>query len=181
MSADEKGLAHKRLPKFEVIDEVRMRIVPRYKTSGMSGDEWRHHVEIELLFKGELIASHTTHDMQAAVLDLGHAWLHVDGCGIPDKVIEVERTKCDQPSCKNDAIARLVIKRHTATDGQWLDASAYGGHRWYRQFCSVHVRRGDCSREDSDDNYEPIDGIGPEGSTNTQESPASFGGFVVLE
>jgi hypothetical protein len=177
---EEKQLAHKRLAKWEMFDEIQIRIVPRYKTSGMSGDEWRHHAQVDFMFKGAVITSNGFRDMETAIMMLGAAWHHTADHGIPDGVIALEKGKCDQPSCRNDAVARFVIKRHTSDDGEWLDPGEYAYHRWFRQFCRVHLQRGDCGREDADANYEPMDGITAEESTNTQESPSAFGGVVLV-
>lgn len=170
---DDRPLAHKRLARFDVIDEIAFRTIPRYKTSSRSGDEWRHHVQVELRFKGKVVAEYGCSDMDAAIAMLGAKRIQIGDEGVPDAVIAAEASKCDQPSCQNDAIGRLAIKRHAAADGHWLDAEEYSHHRWYRQFCAVHIQRGDCSREDCDANYEPIDGVSADASTNTQKSPAA--------
>ena len=178
MSDGEKKLSHKRLTDFEMVDEIRISIVPRYKTSGMSGDEWRQHTRIEFMFKGEVIHEAGLNRMEGAIMALGREYLACSDNGMTDAMMKLDDKKCDQPSCQNDAVARFAIKRHTATDGSWLAEDEMSHHRWYRKFCKVHLRRGDCSREDCDDNYEPLDNIGPDGSTNVQESPSGFAGAV---
>jgi len=40
---------------------------------------------------------------------------------------------------------------------------------WYRQFCQRHLQRGDCSREDSDDNYAVVSGPGPNDAKGWEE------------
>ncbi len=55
MEIDGKTVFHKRLRDFESFDEIRLKVVPRYKTSGLSGDEWRTGVLIEFMFKGQVI------------------------------------------------------------------------------------------------------------------------------
>lgn len=171
MSDNEKQLTHKRLRDFEFVDAIRIRLVPRYKTSGLSGDEWRQHAQIEFLFKGQVIGETSWRTVEYAVMALGADLLRLGDSGIPDEVIALERVKCDQPSCQNDAVGRFEIKREFGRQGEDVVPSNY--FRYYRQFCKVHLRRGDCSREDCDDNYIPLDGIGPDGSTNTQESPSA--------
>ena len=168
----ERSLHHRRLRYWQPYDEVRIRIVPRYKTSGMSGDEWRQHAQIDFYFKGEIVHEDGARDVETAIMRLGHIFLD-STCPIPTRVIEIERTKCDQPSCQNDAVARFMINRQTADDGSWLDPSEKEWTDWYRQFCRVHLRRGDCGREDNDDNYTPLDGVTADESTNTQESPSA--------
>jgi hypothetical protein len=170
--SDDRRLWHRRLPNFEAFDKITMEVVPRYKTSYMSGDEWRTSISIRFFFKGEEVAVAGARDMQAALLLLGRYWVeHQEP--IPTRVIEIEEKKCSQPGCSSDAVARLEVKRLTADDGHWLDPSEFASFRHFRRFCARHVRRGDCSREDSDDNYMPMDGVGSEASTNIEESPAA--------
>lgn len=169
---------HKRLPDWEPFDEMRFKVIPRYKTSGLSGDEWRQHVQVEFLHKGKVVHEAGFRDMATA---LRHAPVEMDKatCPIPEEVIKLERGLCDQPSCQLPPIGRLAIKRETSDRGDWLDpAHAYG--RKYRQFCSVHIQRGDCSREDCDDNYEPLDSATASASTNVQESPSILGAVIEL-
>lgn len=46
---------YKRHEDDDWIDEVRITTVPRYKTSGMSGDEWRFSACVQLWRKGHLM------------------------------------------------------------------------------------------------------------------------------
>ena len=150
------GLWHKRLSDFHAFDRITLEIVPRYKESHLSGDEWRQHVEVKFFFKGHEVHNFGCRDMEAAMMRLGWEWLQVTG-PIPDKVIEVEKDACDQPSCTNPPVVRCTIKEEFSRSGEKLDASDIHS-KHYRQFCKRHQRRGDCSREDGDDNYikEPL-------------------------
>lgn len=170
---------HRRLPEWEAFDEISLRIIPRYKTSGLSGDEWRQHVEIEFFHKGQIVYSAGTSTMEAAILMLGAHFVKQQE-PIPDRVIEIENGTCDQPSCKASAVGRYLVKRLTAANGEWLDMNDQR-LQYYRKFCKVHARRGDCSREDCDENYEPMDGLSPSDSTNIHESPSVLGGVVVVD
>lgn len=143
----------KRLPDFEVFDKITMEVIPRYKQSGLSGDEWRQHVKITFLFKGEEIHSFGTNSMESACLMLG-AELITNTSPIPDKVIKAEDKKCFQPSCCNDATRTFFIKQLYSDRGEKLDVEDTGGLTYLRKFCEKHSIRGDCSREDSDDNYQ---------------------------
>lgn len=148
---------HKRHHDFEVFDRITMEIVPRYKESGLSGDEWRQHVEVKFWFKGHEIASKGCRDMNAAAMLLG-SWLIDSGSPIADKVIKLEEDLCDQPSCTEPPTHRYVLKNWFSDRGEKLDKSDGSDRPYYRQFCQRHGTRGDCGREDSDDNYikEPI-------------------------
>jgi hypothetical protein len=174
----EKRLHHKRLHRFESFDRIELQVVPRYKTSGMSGDEWRQHVAVKFFFKGECVHETGANSMQNALMLLPSEWVRAQE-PIPSRIIEMEYSGlCDQPSCPNQAEGRFKIKRETADNGSWLDPEEWRYHESYRQFCKRHIKRGDCSREDADDNYEPLDGVGPDASTNFIESPA---GQVVVQ
>lgn len=165
-------LWHKRLPEWEAFDRIEMRIIPRYKTSGMSGDEWRQHVEVTLYFKGAEVASFGARDMHCATAMLGAKLLEL-GSPIPDTIIELERSGlCDQPSCARQSEGRYLLKREFSRQGEAIDP-AESSLSHYRQFCKLHARRGDCGREDADRNYEPMDMLTPEQSTNLVESPSS--------
>lgn len=171
MVTHEQKPSHKRLPEFESFDRIEFRVVPRYKMSGLSGDEWRQHVQVDFYFKGEKVHETGFRDMQAALMMTGAEWMKATS-PIPMRVIEIERAKCDQASCANDAVGKYLLKRETSDRGDYIDpATIYG--RSYRQFCKRHAQRGDCSREDSDSNYEPIGGLKPDDSTNLEESPSS--------
>jgi hypothetical protein len=165
-----KELFHKRLRDWEAFDRITFDVVPRYKTSGMSGDEWRQHVQVRLWHKGEVVFEAGYRDMQCA-LALAQADFIRQQEPIPERVIELERESCDQPSCPAPPAGKFALKRQTSRTGDYLDqADQYFGA--YRQFCKKHLRRGDCSREDADDNYEPIDAATAEDSTNLEESPS---------
>jgi len=173
-----KNLHHKRLPDWETFDRITFEVVPRYKTSGLSGDEWRQHVEITFWHKGEAIVTAGARDMQSALLLAGAKYLENQG-PIPNEVIKLDETLCDQPSCVRTAEGRFRIKEEFSERGFKLHADESRYHDSYRQFCKKHVRRGDCSREDSDDNYEALDAATPGDSTNVEESPAGVAAVSV--
>ena len=173
-------LRRKRHDDFEAFDRIELVLTPRYKTSGTSGDEWRVSVEVTFSFKGEVVHACGYHNMQSALMHLPSAWLAAQ-CPIPDRVIELEQHKCDQPSCATDAVSIFRLKEKFSAQGEKLDQSD-GLSSWEerRQFCQKHLRRGDCGREDADDNYEIVSGPGPSQSSNSEESPSAFGGIVEI-
>ena len=149
-----KGIFHKRLPKFEPFDKITLEIVPRFKESELSGDEWRHSVRVSFWFKGGVVHTFTGSSMNDAILMLGHEW--VNACSpISLKVISTEHIACDQPSCPELAQITMLIKRQFSEGGDLLDSDD-NPLKKCRQFCSKHSTRGNASREDSDDNYEVI-------------------------
>lgn len=148
-------LWHLRVRDFEWFDRVTMEVVPRYKTSGMSGDEWRQHGEVVCTFKGFEVLRFGARDMTAAMAMLPGKAIARGDEGVDNGFIARERATCDQPSCQNEPVVWLKPKRLTARDGSYLDmADQHLQH--YRQFCSTHKTRGDCAREDADENYETI-------------------------
>ena len=170
-------LWHKRLHYFEAFDTISLVVVPRFKTSGLSGDEWRQSVVAVYYFKGKLVHQASYRDMQNALMYLPHDWLEAQ-MPIPKEVLILEETTCDQPSCPNKAVGRLKLKRETDSHGNWLVSE--GEADQYRKFCLVHIERGDCSREDADENYIPLDRVSALDSQNAFESPATFGGVIDL-
>lgn len=170
-------LWHKRLRDFESFDRITFEVKPRYKTSGLSGDEWRQHVEVTFWFKGEAVHHVGYRDMQAALMLAPGEWIRAQE-PIPERVIELEKDACDQPSCPKKAVGRFKLKRETARQGEWIETP--DGFEHYRKFCAQHIRRGDSSREDCDENYEPMDGVGPDSSTNLEESPAVLAPPIIV-
>ena len=147
---------HHRLRRFESFDEIKLKVIPRYKTSGLSGDEWRTGVAVTYVFKGEVIHERFYTSMEAAIMTLGSDWLRAQ-VPVPMRVIEMEgQGYCDQPSCSRTDTKKFRIKRRTSANGEFLDQIELSDLEYYRQFCPEHARRGDCSREDCDDNYEAL-------------------------
>ena len=144
---------HKRLPDFEMYDEIRFSVLPRYKQSELSGDEWRQSIVVHFMFKGEPIKTFTASDMRTALL-LAGGWYLTDSF-LSDRQLELEKAKCDQPNCLREDVTKVQIIRETADDGSWLETSEYLTPH-YRQFCPDHITRGDCGREDADSNYTEI-------------------------
>lgn len=106
-----------RHPEDNFYDDVRVRIVDRYKTSGLSGDEWRYSYLIELSRKGVVIAKRTVNDFEyacalvASVVHLGFVELESDDSWetlpweqVPNKGI------CCHPGCSEPA-TNLYVRR----------------------------------------------------------------------
>lgn len=143
-------LYHKRLPEFESFDKITLEVVPRYKQSGLSGDEWRQHVEVTFYFKGVKVHSFGSSRMRYALLMLGSHFLSEQE-PIGAAIIEKEQISCDQPSCADAPTRKYILKQEFADCGEGPLPDGFG--RKYRQFCEKHKTRGDCGREDSDANY----------------------------
>jgi hypothetical protein len=150
-------LYHKRLAEFEMYDEIRLVMEERWKESELSGSEYRYSCGIQLFFKGILVKTEGARDMNAAIMLLG--WYKLCGkdpyAGIPIEVQDQEKLCCDNIHCANPATKWFTLKRETSARGEWLEKED-GASVSYRQFCDRHAHRGDCSREDADDNYTAI-------------------------
>jgi hypothetical protein len=178
---DIKKLWHKRHPDSGWYDRVEVDIVPRYKTSGLSGDEWRTSVRVRWYFKGLQVGEDFFgRDITAAISYLPHVLALASDHGASSEWLKHQEKKCDQPGCSADAIGRFKLKRETSAQGDYIERSE-SGFEHYRQFCRQHLRRGDCGREDADTNYEPLDGVGPRSTSNVIESPSVFGGMLELD
>ena len=143
------------------VDHAEILTVPRWKTSGLSGDEWRFSYRVVLRRKGW-----TIHEQDFGTLGYAARWLalHVgDGAAPADFPWPKEAPGgaygdgffCDNPGCDQPAAWRAWLKAEYCARGhkhvsQWT--------RYYRVFCQEHSRRGDCALEDADRNYdfEPI-------------------------
>jgi hypothetical protein len=138
-------------PDAQAFDEVRIVTVPRYKQSGLSGDEWRISAVAQFYRKGELIheaggfrnvetVCNFLPYLCATGIDEGHGWF----ASVEDK--------CDQEGCSEPATVRY----------QKISDYCQEGHKTapvfvsYRQFCERHRTRGDCGLDDADRNYIPV-------------------------
>lgn len=143
---------HDRVHDFEPYDQIKMTVVPRFKTSGLSGDEWRHGVKIELMFKGVVVKEQFFSRMEYAVGFL-YSVIH-DDKPATDEWLRAEEKSCDQTGCSKEAEKWFAIRRRTDQSGHFLEKET--DFVYYRKFCKEHAHRGDASREDSDSNYVAI-------------------------
>jgi hypothetical protein len=142
-------------PDAQSFDEIRLRIVPRYKTSDLSGDEWRISVVTEYYRKGTII--HTTQsgsDMQVAAGLLFGRLVEAQDNGIG--YFAGDGVHCDQEGCNNKAtVVYKIIQRWCVGGGNCgQKKESYGDQ--HRCFCDTHKQRGDCDLEDNDKNYELV-------------------------
>ena len=168
---------HHRLDGDEWFDEVRIVTVPRFKTSGLSGNEWRTSVIVQLLRKGVVLYEKRVRDVQAAA-----AWLpwglltvgEVEDVGLPNGAYY-----CAQPGCPEPVDTFYRIKQLYGREGEPVDMLKRG--HW-RGFCTRHSERGDSSMEDADGNYEYMAGKRP--ARGTADGPdareAGFAGTIDL-
>ena len=150
----------KRHPDDQIIDDIQIHVVPRFKTSGLSGDEWRVSAVVELKRKGTLVYSRSYSNVDDAARHL--PWLLRVWCEMPDEEIpnwteqnNRDRTLCHQSGCGKEWTVLYKLKREASERGEWIDPSDCTLTS-VRGFCDEHKHRGDCGREDAEDNYEVV-------------------------
>lgn len=178
---------YKRHNDDEWIDEVRIVTVPRYKTSGMSGDEWRFSAQVEFLRKGVVLYTRPFSKIHYAI-DFLPALQHEyadQGLGDQDvggNKIDFDRF-CFNPGCAEDGVVEYeLIDEYISPYGIKQEKKAWRTSV-RRRFCEEHARRGDCALEDADSNYRLISAPpGWEGNADlgaaSAESPSMFAGVV---
>jgi hypothetical protein len=142
-------------PDAQAFDEVRIITVPRWKTSGLSGDEWRISAAIEFWRKGRKIYEQHYRNVETAcafaytgyqsAIERGEGFYGSDG-----------RT-CDQEGCTEPATVFLKLVSEYCRDGHKTNPYESDTRPLLRCFCEKHRNRGDCGLEDADRNYEPFE------------------------
>lgn len=139
-------------PDAQAFDEVRIVTVPRYKESGLSGDEWRISASIQFFRNGIMVHedAHIARNVERACSFAAyyHAKAMDDGRGY----FAGEDPFCDQEGCANHATVTYRLRRkfcENATPHELM-------HETIRRFCDRHAQRGNCGLEDADVNYERL-------------------------
>jgi hypothetical protein len=158
----EKSIFHRPHSDAEGVDEIRMKVVPRFKTSGLSGDEWRVSTLVEFFRKGVKVYERSFHRLSDAAKFL--PWiLHVEMIEGVDAPIEglfrAEAEECHQPGCAETSVNLYRLKEVYSPQGEG-PLPKHGKFEYRRSFCAKHSHRGDCGLEDADENYELIGGDG---------------------
>jgi hypothetical protein len=138
-------------PDAQPFDEVRITTVPRFKQSGLSGDEWRISAKIELLRNGIVIVEQTFRNVQTAAMFLPS--VIATACDDGKAHFAGERDFCDQEGCKDTATVTYLKKHDYCQAGHKSEPS----HPTIRRFCECHKVRGDCGLDDADANYTAAD------------------------
>lgn len=144
-------------PDMQAFDEVRITTVPRYKTSGLSGDEWRISAKIQFIRKGHVLAEGRAHNVESAVQLLHWRSIEAGEAGKFGR-FPGEEDLCDQEGCAKPAtVTYRKVKDGCGRCGNVKPTQrGLGGGITIRRFCDEHKTRGDSSLDDSDDNYEPM-------------------------
>ena len=142
-------------PDAQGFDEVRIVTVPRYKTSRLSGDEWRISASIQLYRKGKLIHERGVRNVEMGCVFAAATYYEAKDNGLAyfagDGII------CDQEGCSAGATVRYRLIHQYCREGHKSDPSL----PTYRHFCDRHKQRGDCGLDDADSNYESTSGAKP--------------------
>lgn len=162
---------HKRHADWARSDRIEIEAVPRYKTSGMSGDEWRVGYRVRVFFKGALVQEFWRTGLDYAVAHLKYEMDHFADNGLGSGFLAHEDSRCDQVGCDREAVTTLGLKEEFSSNGHKLDPSELHGAQ-FRRFCLRHLKRGDCGREDSDANYFHVAGPTEPRAHEEDESPS---------
>ena len=161
-------------PDAQAFDEVRITTVPRYKTSGLSGDEWRISAHIEFLRNG--VVQYTERSRNVKTACRLFAWYHITAIEKGNGRFAGEDDICDQEGCPEKAAVTYRKKqRWCSSCGKAHDPHVID----IRKFCARHSTRGDCGLDDADANYELVEG-NPTAPNSDDESPSIFGGIIKL-
>ena len=153
-----EDLNHKRLEYDEWWDTIQIRLEPRFKTSPLSGNEWRASAVVDFFRKGHAIYSKRFSNVKAAVAWLPWGLLTVgeaEDIDLPDNA-----DYCAQPGCEAKAETFYQIKK-------LYDNGREAEYQYpaYRGYCGRHSERGDSDLEDQDDNLVWIAGAYPSADT----------------
>lgn len=134
-------------PNAQAFDEIRIKTVPRYKESYLSGDEWRIHAEITFYRNGVEVHSVGYRNIETACGRLYAA--HGDAIDDGKAFFGGNGDHCDQEGCAERATVKLRKIADYGRDGHKSEP-----HRpTFRCFCPRHTQRGDCGLDDANSNY----------------------------
>jgi hypothetical protein len=163
-------------PDAQAFDEIRITTVPRYKTSYLSGDEWRISAKIEFYRKGELILERYMSNIETACYHLGSTYS--EACNNGNGLFAGEGNFCDQEGCKESATVTYKKKFDYCRLGHKHEITTPTAK--IRKFCARHSTRGNCGLDDADANYELLEGQSSAPNPK-DESPSNFAGVVVVD
>ena len=134
----------------KAFDEIRIITVPRYKTSGLSGDEWRISAKVQLLRKGTVCYETSFSNVKYACAFLAYTYETAISEG--KAFFAGDGILCDQEGCLNHKTITYQLVNKYCSDGHAHDIQEWQ-RPLLRHFCGEHKIRGDSSLEDCDRNY----------------------------
>jgi hypothetical protein len=146
-------------PDAQAFDEIRIKTIPRWKDSYLSGSEWRIHAETEFYRKDKLIKSTGASTIENACYLVGAK--HMEACDSCEGYFAGENNICDQEGCCELATTKKTKKFDYCREGHKSENPSDS----YRLFCDKHSNRGDSDFDDSESNYisEPIEALNKDG------------------
>jgi len=163
-------------PDAQPFDAISIVTVPRFKTSGLSGDEWRISASILFWRNEELVHKVGPYaNVQTAVQFLPAAILQAidEAKGL----YADEGDFCDQEGCCEIATVTYRLKKRYCSS--CAEPERYYKGNEIRRFCAKHSTRGDCGIDDADSNYELLEGDVFE-PDQEDVSPSIFGDIIDL-
>jgi hypothetical protein len=155
LSQDERSRRERRhrLRMWQRFDAITIRTVPRFKTSSLSGNEWRISARIDFEKKGRTIYSCSAGTVEGAVTNLGEILRSnelFEACSKADVA-----ASCDQEGCNEPWTRTYTLKKsYCATCATPSDHMSYDTRPLVAHFCDRHSDRGDASYEDCNSNYD---------------------------
>lgn len=152
---NDKNLQYALRPDAQAFDEIRLKTIPRFKNSSLSGSEWRTSCVIEFYRKGKLVHEDGVGNMQTACGMLYAKW--IEAIEVHAKAyFASDGVTCDQEGCDKPAQYLYRIKQGYCVGGGNCGAKKEHYTGYHRVFCNEHNRRGDQDLEDNDANYELV-------------------------
>jgi hypothetical protein len=164
----EKHPYFRRLDDDTVVDEVHITTIPRFKESGLSGDEWRFHARVEFRRKGVLVGYEDHHSITKALAhiarfaaygaiapaDLKFGYETEDPKAHAELWRHLDEDFCAQIGCAEPwTVEYRMIKTGCGRCGVVEDIESIDWKNYRRRFCDKHANRGDSDLDDSDRNY----------------------------
>lgn len=135
-------------PDAQPFDRITIETVPRYKESGLSGDEWRISATVTYYRNGVEVHSFGCRNVETGARLVDARLL--EACDDGKAYFAGEGDFCDQEGCSNTATWRHTLKAKYDRSGNKSEPLPPGE---YRLFCDRHKTRGDCGLDDADSNY----------------------------
>jgi hypothetical protein len=156
---------HRRHHDDKIIDEFDLKPKLRYKSSGLSGDEWRVSYELTIKRKGTILFQRSYHTPQDAIHHMPWLMRAMFEGGIEgfdekawEQRIADDETTCAQPGCGEPGTVCYQFKDIYAPNGEGPLPNEDAPYPYVTQFCAAHSTRGDCGREDAESNYIKLSG-----------------------
>lgn len=161
----------------EWIDDIHIHVTPRFKTSELSGDEWRVSAAVDFSRKGRIVKTERYSDIGGALAYIAkYAWRgglfpgNLDVLG--DVTTDLVENYCMQPGCSELWTVEYNMVHQGCSHCGNVTEINQDWTQHHRRFCDAHKTRGDSSLDDSDRVYVPL------GAPAEVEGTPSTGGDV---